>query len=821
MRSNTGSVATINLTKFIFQIFSVALILLFSATSVFSQAASPAPSGSPAQDPNQSTEINLTYPVDDLGGCNNLEECTDYCEDPVNYNSCSNFAKKNGFYRDDITAYASDEDWEGTQNELGCNSKDSCSDFCSKSENYDACESYAKRHEIPGGYIQQPDKPEYLEVAKNVLGCDSTDSCANACDDPANADKCTDFANQVGLLGGTTTEGPGGCQTPGTCGAYCADPNNYIQCSNFVPEGTTFSGPGGCDSQESCRSYCEQNPDSCRSYSPGSNGAYTPIACPQGEYHGPGGACTSVGNTQTAVSCIGADKYWDGTACHDQPPVGISTEIPSSFFEPRSDMGNCQTPGECYDYCKENPNAQSCQGFDPQYPRPEVGDGYTPYLYYTPGSEVEHEPVEDMGGCTSPADCYDYCTENPGECEGFNENAPRPPEVYIPGTYYTPPADEVYVTPPITNFYTTPMYYTPPEGSTYTTPQYYTPWTGGGYTTPVYYTPPTYTTPTYYTPPDGSNYTTPNYYTPPPPYTTPRYYTPGTYPTPPQYSTPPAYTSPSYGYPTPGGAYTSPTYNTPANYSTPTYYTPPPYSTPYYYTPYTTPNYYTPGDPNYSTPSYYTPYTTPNYSTPTYYSPAYYSPGGTYTSPYYTPGSGYTSPSIDYSTPGTYYSPYNSPNYYYPTPSTSTYYSPSDSNYSTPSNTYYVSPSYSYPTPGGSDQSPVYGYPTPGSGYTYPTPNTYYYPTPTGSYASPGDYPYPTPSYPTPSESYGTPPYGTPSYDTPPYGTPSYDTPSYGTPSYGTPSYDTPSYGTPSSGGTLGVSTSKGIIQQIWDFLTN
>src|SRR3990167_3316573 len=111
---------TISLTRIFISVIAVVVLVIFSTTSVFSQTASPAGTG------EQSTAISLTFPIPDLGECKNLEECTNYCEDPVNYNSCSSFAKKNGFYRDDKTTYASDEDWKDTQGELGCNSKDSC-----------------------------------------------------------------------------------------------------------------------------------------------------------------------------------------------------------------------------------------------------------------------------------------------------------------------------------------------------------------------------------------------------------------------------------------------------------------------------------------------------------------------------------------------------------------------------------------------------------------------------------------------------------------------------------------------------------------------
>lgn len=789
-----------NLSRLAILSFVGIALLVFATNPVTSQEEAPATN--PA--------AQFTFPIEELGGCSDLGSCTDYCEDPVNHNSCMDFAKKNGFYKEDHTLYATDDFWQDTQNELGCNSYEGCSNFCSDPANFEACDSFAKRSEIPGGYTDQPDKPEYLEIAQTTLGCNSLDTCATFCDDPANTQSCTDFANQVGLLGGTQTAGPSGCQTPETCSAYCSDPNNFSECSNFTPSPEDFTGPGGCTDEASCRSHCEQNPDECRSYTPGSNGVYVPVACGQDEVHGPGGVCTKLPDYKLAAYCVEGGGYWDGSSCINngspQFPFGISPGVANAHFEIRAEMGNCTTPGACYDYCVANPGSEGCSGFDASQPRPT--DDYSPYLYYTPGTEVTHQPVAEMGGCTSPASCYDYCGQNPDSCQGFNAGAPRPPEIYIPGTYYTPPSDTLYVTPPVTSFYTTPIYYTPPQGSTYTTPQYYTPGmystpsygtppTGSNYSTPTYYTPwkdyptptgeyptPTYSTPAYYTPPIGSNYTTPYYYTPPS-YTTPYYYTPtGNYTTP-SYNTPPPYPTPQYYTPYSGGGYTSPVYFTPPVYTTPTYYTPPEgsnYTTPSYHTPpaiYTTPRYYTPG--TYPTPPEYTSpasYTTPNYPAPpagsTYTSPAYYSPA-TYTTPtYYTP--------TPYSTPF-YYTPYSSPAYHTP-----------------PEGSSYTTPTYSYPTPssyGTPSTTGSYSYPTPSGSYSYPTPGSYSYPSP--SYLTPsGSYSYPTPSsYGTPSYSYPSPSYGTPSYGTPAYGTPSYGTPEYPTPSYGTPSYDTPSYGTP------------------------
>lgn len=841
--------------KFFNTIAIVVSLIVLSASVVYAQTTT-----TPAEPADEVKD--LTFPITELGGCSDYSSCLSFCDDPVNHSGCIDYAKKKGFYQADPAIAPTDDFISKAKGTLGCDSAAACAEFCSQEANFDKCDQFAKSQKMDGGYVDSPDKKEYLDKAKEVLGCDSAAACSTLCSDSANHDRCSQFADQVGLLGGNIAVGPGGCQSEESCQLFCSDPANFNSCAQFAPDKGKFEGPGSCNSPESCRTYCEQNPEQCRSYSPGSNGVYVPAVCPAGQFFGPGGTCTKPENYQPAMGCSQGGGFWAGDACvinFNEVPPGIHPTVGGAYYEPRPEMGNCKTPGECYDFCKEN--AGKCPSFDANSTRPT--DDYIPSLYYTPGTDVTFTPKPEMGNCNSPGSCYDYCKDNPDKCQGFDSKSPRPLDVYTPLTYYTPPSDGSYFTPPATNFYVTPMYYTPPAGSNYATPQYYTP---GQYSTPTYYTPPTgsnyntpsyyspgtyyptptngqyptpnYPTPIYYTPPSGSSYATPNYYTPPT-YTSPYYYTPGG-----------GYNTPSYGYPTP---YTSPSYYTPysgGTYSTPTYYTPPAGSN------YTTPNY--------PTPSYY--YPSPSYSYPSpgsyvtpgaYYTPIYYpTPSGNYPSPYYypTPGSTYGYPTPYGNTGYTYPTPGQS--YYYPTPSYGSYITPnyptppagSTYTYPSPTGAYsYPSPTsggtYNYPTPGSS----VYGYPTPGSSYTYPTPGSpYYYPTPSTTYYTPG-YAYPTPgssygypspsgtyySYPTPSNytyptpttgsysspyispAYGSPSYGTPAYGSPSYGTPAYGTPEYATPSYGTPSYETPSYSYPTPGETHGVS----VVRSWWDQL--
>ncbi len=86
---------TVNITKLILIAITGFILLFFIVNKAFAQSPSPQASAAPA--------ANFTFPIKDLGGCSDLGTCTKYCEDPVNYNSCSDYAKKNGSYKDDRT----------------------------------------------------------------------------------------------------------------------------------------------------------------------------------------------------------------------------------------------------------------------------------------------------------------------------------------------------------------------------------------------------------------------------------------------------------------------------------------------------------------------------------------------------------------------------------------------------------------------------------------------------------------------------------------------------------------------------------------------
>ncbi|MDP3973893.1 MAG: hypothetical protein Q8P92_03590 [Candidatus Daviesbacteria bacterium] len=218
-------------------------------------------------DPESRAKIyGVTFPIAELGNCANYYDCRTFCEDPVNAQSCINYGKSRGFYKEDEVDSKKEGILEAAKRTLGCDSYETCKNFCEIPTNQEKCDAFAKSQNIVGGHVDDPAKQDILEKAQEVLGCDSYAACATFCSQEANQSQCSEFARQVGLRGGEVQVGPGGCTSRETCKAFCSDPQNYQICSGFSgASGGSFSGPGGCNSEGSCRAYCQEHKNECSS----------------------------------------------------------------------------------------------------------------------------------------------------------------------------------------------------------------------------------------------------------------------------------------------------------------------------------------------------------------------------------------------------------------------------------------------------------------------------------------------------------------------------------------------------------------------------
>jgi len=179
--------------------------------------------------------------------------------------------------------------------ELGnCANKDECHAYCEKTENMEACASFAQKKGLSGAIESSRVKAFATKIkeGKGPGGCTSPSSCNQYCTNVKNIDECVAFAEKNGLKGSNYEEGkkiqnflkeggttPGNCQTNGECSAYCGQFSHAKECADFAQkaglgqkEGVkpkinsqmtklaslAESGetPGQCGTKDECEKYC-------------------------------------------------------------------------------------------------------------------------------------------------------------------------------------------------------------------------------------------------------------------------------------------------------------------------------------------------------------------------------------------------------------------------------------------------------------------------------------------------------------------------------------------------------------------------------------
>lgn len=201
-------------------------------------------------------------------GCDNKSACMALCNNPTNADRCHAFAKNHGLEKEH--GGPSQEIMEKAKSQLGCDSANSCSNFCQKDENHEKCFAFAKENNLMSQKEQkkiekmQEARKKMLEAAKDALGCDSQDSCYQFCKDPQNLEKCMSLAGKVGM---TPPSGMSGRPNTNASNTALTNPTSRGKPGDFL-------GPSGCKTEEECRNFCQNHPDQCPGF-PKATGAGT------------------------------------------------------------------------------------------------------------------------------------------------------------------------------------------------------------------------------------------------------------------------------------------------------------------------------------------------------------------------------------------------------------------------------------------------------------------------------------------------------------------------------------------------------------------
>lgn len=213
-------------------------------------------------------------------------------------------------------------------------------------------------------------------------------------------------------------EGPGGCKAD-ECRIYCETAEHANECLRFAEEhefisreGASIarehlarfsSGPGGCRGFIECKNYCE-----------------TPEHFEE---------CIAFAKEHNLIPPEGIDK------------MRKAQELRQGAFSGEG-PGGCKSPDECRAFCADPARLSICVEWASEHGHlsPEEANRI---LQNTQNAEA-FQPGGGPGGCTTPEECYKYCSEHPAECPAFHS--------LPPGVTYPPPGETYPV--PYTQTYT-------------------------------------------------------------------------------------------------------------------------------------------------------------------------------------------------------------------------------------------------------------------------------------------------------------------------------------------------------------------------------
>ncbi|OHB18194.1 MAG: hypothetical protein A2749_00925 [Parcubacteria group bacterium RIFCSPHIGHO2_01_FULL_45_26] len=241
----------------------------------------------------RAAEVDISFPVVELGGCDTKEACFQYCESPEHIEACVSFAEKNGLMsKEDVSrARSFGKIVMSTGGPGACNSPASCEAYCADMSHLDECINFAEMHGHKGKEVEEGRKIQaYLKQGGQMPGnCSSKDGCETYCSSLEHMEECILFAEKANIVmeDGHTGENlspeklrlvmtlmregktPGGCTSKETCESYCMGGQHFEECIGFgeqmgfiSPEEATMArktggkGPGDCQSREVCDVFC-------------------------------------------------------------------------------------------------------------------------------------------------------------------------------------------------------------------------------------------------------------------------------------------------------------------------------------------------------------------------------------------------------------------------------------------------------------------------------------------------------------------------------------------------------------------------------------
>jgi hypothetical protein len=234
---------------------------------------------------------DINYPVEELGGCENVNECRIYCDKLENLDACLNFAEKKNLMSEKEISYARKFKEAGMVGPGGCQGEDECDKYCDNINHMAECISFAEENGLMDKEELEEAKKVRAAIDRGVVppACSSKKACDIFCSEPENIEACMNFAIEAGFMDKKEIEEskkvlvaikkgaiPPACRGEEDCDRYCSEPEHMEECMIFSLEAGFMSeeekedslkmltaikkgiNPPSCHSEEECDIYCSQ-----------------------------------------------------------------------------------------------------------------------------------------------------------------------------------------------------------------------------------------------------------------------------------------------------------------------------------------------------------------------------------------------------------------------------------------------------------------------------------------------------------------------------------------------------------------------------------
>lgn len=433
-----------------------------------------------AQRPVPQKLAELDYPIQELGGCTDPENCAEYCDKKENLEECVDFARKNRLMAGEGLERAEKFVAAGGKGPGGCSSQESCEAYCGAISHIDECVDFGERNGMLAGEKLGEAKKIQAALKRGVKlpdGCTTQDACERRCKGgmpgllpeqrAIQIKACITFAKEADIVPPGEREEvekvlaaiekgvvPPPCGGKDTCGEYCSEEEHVEECIGFAEAAglidpkqakmarlTGGKGPGGCKG-EACKGFCENenNQETCATFMNKLLDEHPEIDV--ADFIPPEDLeRMREGAEQMQKALVQAPD--EVKACINEAIPGLVEKIESGI-EPRDIMKigrRMEGPlRECMPKPEFPPKVRECMaaaGVDPGFregpPTPEQENVIKECFMEFGGPGGPPGGFQGPGGCTDEKECKAYCSEHPDECQGFGPPGEGGPGFGPPG----------------------------------------------------------------------------------------------------------------------------------------------------------------------------------------------------------------------------------------------------------------------------------------------------------------------------------------------------------------------------------------------------